>query len=180
VKKEKETITRDEAVKRRVLGSDPDNGKPVIVSIGRYVPMVQIGTREEAEKPRFASLPKSSSLTEITLEEALECFKVPRTLGENEEGEEIQANIGRFGPYVRIGKDFFSLPEDIGVLDVELDQAVEIICKGRKAKSRKIICDFGDIKFLKSGNRLFIKKGRDRFNIPNDINVDKLTKDVCI
>jgi len=178
--KEKETISRDEAVKPRVLGSDPDTGKPVSVSIGRYGPMIQIGTREDVEKPRFASLPIGSSLTEITLEEALECFKLPRTLGENEEGEEIEANIGRFGPYVRIGKEFFSLPKDLGPMDVELDQALEIIREGREAKAKKTLHQFGEIQVLNGRYGPYIKKGKDRFNIPKNIDIHQLTEKECI
>ena len=180
IEEKKETVTRDEAVKRRVLGSDPDSGKPVSVSIGRYGPMVQIGTREDVEKPRFASLPKGSSLTEITLEEALECFKLPRTLGENEEGEEIQANIGRFGPYVRIGKEFFSLPKDLGPMDVELDQALEIIREGREAKAKKTLHQFGEIQVLNGRYGPYIKKGKDNYRIPKGTDAETIDEETCL
>jgi len=185
IEEKKETVTRDEAVKRKVLGSDPDSGKPVSVSIGKFGPMVQIGTRQDVEKPRFASLPKGSSLTEITLEEALECFKLPRTLGEDEEGEEIQANIGPYGSYVRIGKEFYSLPKDLGPMDVELDQALEIIREGREAKAKKILHQFGEIKVLNGPYGPYIQKvgkniKKNIWRIPDFIDVDNINEDICL
>ncbi|SVD56535.1 uncharacterized protein METZ01_LOCUS409389, partial [marine metagenome] len=148
VEEKTQSVTRDEAIKRRVLGSDPESGRPVSASIGRYGPMIQIGTRDDEEKPRFASLPKGSNLSEITLEEALKCFELPRSLGQSKDGEEIQTNVGRFGPYIRIGKEFFSLPKDVGPLDVELEQALEIIREGREAKTKQILHQYSDIQVL--------------------------------
>ena len=179
IEEKKESVTRDEAVKRRILGSDPESGRPVSVSIGRYGPMVQIGTRDDVDKPKFASLPKGSSLNEIDLEEALECFKLPRTLGANENGEEVQSNVGRFGPYVRIGKEFFSLPKDLGPMDVELEQALVIIKEGREAKAKKTILQFDDIEVLNGRYGPYIKKGKDNYRIPKGVEAETLNEETC-
>lgn len=116
----------------RVLGSDPKTGRQVAVRLGRFGPMVQIGTVEEEEKPLFASLLPDQSLNTITYEEAMELFKLPRKLGVYE-GEEIEANVGRFGPYVRFGKKFISLGKSESAMTVDLDRAIELIKEKQKA-----------------------------------------------
>ena len=110
----------------RELGIDPLTGKPVIARMGRYGPMVQIGKTEDEEKPRFAKLKASQSIETITLDEAIELFRLPRTLGQHE-GKEVEVNIGRFGPYVKYGEEFISLPKGVEPLEVEMEQAVEVI-----------------------------------------------------
>ena len=100
--------TAERSTGQRILGEDPKSGRPVSVRIGRFGPMVQIGTAEDEEKPLFASLPKGVSMGDITLEQALELFRLPRTLGERE-GKEVSASTGRFGPYVKWGSMFVSL-----------------------------------------------------------------------
>ncbi|MEK6153414.1 type I DNA topoisomerase [Flavobacteriaceae bacterium 3-367] len=116
----------------RVLGSDPKTGRQVAVRLGRFGPMVQIGTVEEEEKPLFASLLPDQSLNTITYEEAMELFKLPRKLGVYE-GEEIEANVGRFGPYVRFGKKFISLGKTESAMTVDLERAIELIKEKQKA-----------------------------------------------
>ncbi len=116
----------------RVLGSDEKTGRQVAVRLGRFGPMVQIGTVEEEEKPLFASLLPDQSLNTITFEEAMELFKLPRKLGVYE-GEEIEANVGRFGPYVRFGKKFVSLQKGESAMDIDLDRAIELIKEKQKA-----------------------------------------------
>src|SRR6056300_181122 len=106
-----ENVSRDEAIQARQLGTDEKTGKPISVRMGRYGPFVQIGTREDEDKPRFAGLRPGQKMDKITREEALALFQLPRMLGETPEGEEVSANIGRFGPYVRYGKKFVSLKE---------------------------------------------------------------------
>src|SRR5690625_2654558 len=101
VREKDETVSRKEAQQARELGTDPKSGKPVIVRLGRYGPFAQIGDAEDEEKPQFAGLRPGQKMETITLEEALELFKLPRNLGETPEGEPVQANIGRFGPYIR-------------------------------------------------------------------------------
>jgi len=116
----------------RVLGKDPKTGRQVSVRLGRFGPMVQIGTVEEEEKPKFASLLPEQSLNTITYDEAMELFKLPRVLGEYE-GLEVAANVGRFGPYIRFGEKFVSLAKGESAFDVDLDRAIELIVEKQKA-----------------------------------------------
>jgi len=116
----------------RVLGVDPKTGRQVSVRLGRFGPMVQIGTVEEEEKPQFASLLPDQSIGTITFEEAMELFKLPRKLGVHK-GEEVEANVGRFGPYVRFGKKFISLDQGESAFDVDLPRAIELIEEKEKA-----------------------------------------------
>ena len=116
----------DRASGERVLGKDPKTGRQVSVRLGRFGPMVQIGTSEEEDKPLFASLLPEQSLNTITYDEAMELFTLPRKLGKYKE-EEIEANVGRFGPYVRYGEKFVSLERGESAFDVDLDRAIELI-----------------------------------------------------
>jgi DNA topoisomerase-1 len=116
----------------RVLGVDPKSGRQVAARLGRFGPMVQIGTVDEEEKPLFASLLPDQSITTITFEEAMELFQLPRKLGKYK-GEEIEANVGRYGPYVRFGKKFISLGQGESAFDVDLDRAIELIKEKEKA-----------------------------------------------
>lgn len=118
--------TAERASGERILGTDPDSGRQVAVRLGRFGPMVQIGTVDEEEKPVFASLLPDQSLNTITYEEAMELFKLPRSLGEYN-GEELQANVGRYGPYIRYGKKFVSLDKGESVFDVDFERAVELV-----------------------------------------------------
>ena len=120
------SVSREEAGQARNLGTDPKSGKPVSVRMGRYGPFVQIGTREDEEKPKFAGLKPGQKMAAINLEDALELYKLPRQLGETPEGEPVSASIGRFGPYVRYGDKFASIRDD-DPYTIELPQALEII-----------------------------------------------------
>ena len=116
----------DREVGERILGTDPKTGKPVSVRLGKFGPMVQIGSVDDEEKPQFASLGPDQQLNSITFEEAMDLFKLPKDLGVHE-GEEVQVNNGRFGPYVRFGKMFVSLPKGRDPMDVDLDEAIKYI-----------------------------------------------------
>ena len=118
-------------VGERILGIDTVSGKPVSVKIGRYGPIIQIGSVEDEEKPRFAQLPKGLALETITLEEALECFKLPRTLGDYEE-KTVTIGVGRFGPYVRYNNAFVSIPKGTDPMTVTLEDAVALILAKKK------------------------------------------------
>lgn len=120
-------------VGERVLGKDPKTGKPVSARLGKFGPMVQIGSVEDEEKPKFAGLRPNQTLNSITYEEAMDLFKLPKELGEYE-GEKVEANVGRYGPYVRYGKKFASLPKDLDPLDIDFEEAVEIIKAKEKAE----------------------------------------------
>lgn len=138
-KKVLDTLETSEKNKgERVLGDDPVSGKPVIVKIGRYGPIAQIGSNEDEEKPRFSSLKKGQSLETITLEEALVLFKLPRTIGEYEE-QEVIVSEGRFGPYVKHGAKFFSLKKTDDPLTITLERAIELILEKRLADEQRVI-----------------------------------------
>src|SRR5690606_29298964 len=124
--------TAERASGERVLGTDPKSGRQVAVRLGRFGPMVQIGTVDDEEKPQFASLLPDQSLATISFEEAMDLFQLPRKLGQYK-GEEVEANVGRFGPYVRFGKKFISLDQGESAFDVDLDRAVELIQEKEKA-----------------------------------------------
>ncbi|MCK8481321.1 type I DNA topoisomerase [Psychroserpens algicola] len=135
----------------RVLGTDPKTGKQVSVRLGKFGPMVQIGTVDDEEKPQFASLSPDQQLTTITYEEAMELFKLPKQLG-TYEGETIEVNNGRFGPYVKFGKKYISLPKGTNPTDVEMDQAVELIKEKQKADAP-----------IYTYKELPVQKGKGRF-----------------
>ena len=130
-------------VGERELGTDPQTGKPVSVKIGRFGPVVQIGTPSDDEKPRFANLNKGQSIETITLDEALDLFKLPRTLGEFEE-QTVKANVGRFGPYVQIGKLFVSIPKGEDPMDITLDRAIELIKDKRDKEAKSHLKQFAE------------------------------------
>jgi DNA topoisomerase-1 len=130
-------------VGERVLGIDPTSGRQLSVKIGKYGPLAQIGTAEEEEKPVFASLLKSQSIESITLEEALELFKLPRQIGEYE-GKVLTVAIGRFGPYIRHDSSFYSLPKTDDPMEVTTDRAVEIIEEKREAEKNRLIQTLGE------------------------------------
>lgn len=130
-------------VGERELGVDPKSGKPVSVKIGRFGPVVQIGTPNDDEKPQFANLAKGQSIETITLEEALELFKLPRTLGELE-GQVVKANVGRFGPYVQLGKLFVSIPKGEDPMDITLERAAELIQEKRLKEEQSHLKQFDE------------------------------------
>ena len=133
----------DHKVGERLLGEDPKSGKPVSVKIGRYGPMVQIGSSEDEEKPQFASLEPGMSVSTITLEEALRLFELPRVVGEYE-GSEVKASAGRFGPYIQIGKEYVSIPKDLSPHTITIEEAAELIRAKREKDASKFIKEFGD------------------------------------
>ncbi len=128
-------------VGERKLGTDPKSGKPVSVKIGRFGPVVQIGSPADEEKPQFANLAAGQSIETLTLEEALELFKLPRTLGEFEE-QVVKANTGRFGPYVQMGKMFVSIPKGEDPMNISFERAVELIKAKREAEEKSHLKQF--------------------------------------
>ncbi len=165
----------------RPLGKDPKTGKDIIARIGRFGPMVQIGHVEDEEKPLFAGLRKDQSLESITLEEALDLFKLPRKVGEYEE-KEIVAAAGRFGPYLRHDSKFYSLPKTDDPLTVELDRSIEIIEEKREKDRQKVIKDFKDednIQILKGRWGPYLTSGGNNYKIPKDQDPQQLTLEEC-
>src|SRR5436853_106656 len=143
VEKIERTVTREQVAQARELGRDPATGKPIAVRMGRYGPFVQIGTKDDEEKPRFAGLRPGQKMDAITLADAMELFKLPRTLGETAHGETILANVGRFGPYVKYGSKYASLKED-DPYTVTLERALEVIRLKKEADANRIIQDFAE------------------------------------
>ncbi|HAY89959.1 MAG TPA: type I DNA topoisomerase, partial [Bacteroidetes bacterium] len=168
---EKTLETAERATGERALGNDPKSGKPIIARIGRFGPMVQIGEQDDEEKPRFASLSKGQNIDSITLEEALDLFKMPRILGELED-KPVKANIGRFGPYVQHDKLFASIPKEEDVMEIELERAIELVLAKRKADAERIIKQFEEepaTQILNGRWGPFIKSGKKNFKLPKDL-----------
>ena len=133
----------DHRVGERLLGTEPATGKPVFVKIGRFGPVVQIGAADESEKPRFAQMKKGQSMENITLDEALELFKLPRTVGEYE-GQPVTIGAGRFGPYVQHDKKFISIPKGQDPMTVTLEEAIILINEKRQAEANRHIKTLGE------------------------------------
>jgi len=152
-----------------VLGADPESGKPVVARLGRFGPMVQIGSTEDEEKPRFAKLRTNQSIETITLEEAMELFRLPRTIGVFE-GEDVVINIGRFGPYAQHAGKFYSLKKEMDPYTVELEEVAPLIEEKRKAAAENTIKIFEKekIKILKGPYGPYIKQGLRNFKIPKE------------
>ena len=168
----------DHKIGERILGSDPKTGKQVSVKIGRFGPMVQIGTQDDEEKPTFASLQKNQSLTTITLEEALKLFDLPRSVGEYE-GKDMQVAVGRFGPYIRHDGKFISLPRGLDPYAVTEEEAVQLIEEKRKKDSEKTISIFGEgdeeIQVLNGRYGPYITYQKGNYKIPKGTDAATLT-----
>ncbi|HBA34164.1 MAG TPA: DNA topoisomerase I [Gammaproteobacteria bacterium] len=169
VEDKEHNVSRDEAMQARVLGDDPKTGKPVSVRMGRYGPFAQIGTKEDEDKPLFAGLRAGQKMDSITLEEALELFKLPRHLGESPQGEKISVNIGRFGPYVRYDDKYASIKDD-DPYTMTLERAVELVEEKKIADAKKLIKVFDDegIKILEGRWGPYITDGNKNAKIPKE------------
>ena len=167
--------TAERARGENELGTDPQSGKPVVARMGRYGPMVQIGSTEDEEKPRFARLKQNQSIETITLEEALDLFKLPLALGEYE-GQEVSVNTGRFGPYIKFGEQFISLPKGVEPLEVDMEQAIELI--NQKQQADAPIGHYEGQPVTKGKGRFgpFIKWNNLYINVPRAYNFDALTQ----
>ncbi len=173
-------VTREQVAQARELGTDPGSGKPVSVRMGRFGPFVQIGTKDDAEKPRFAGLRPGQKMDSINLEQAMELFKLPRTLGTTAEGETVVANVGRFGPYVKYGSKYVSLKED-DPYTVTLERALEVIRLKQEADANRIIHDFGtdNIQVLNGRYGPYVTDGSKNAKIPKDRDPKSLTLEEC-
>jgi DNA topoisomerase-1 len=171
---EKTIETAERISGERDLGVDPVSGKPIIARMGRYGPMVQIGKTEDEEKPRFARLKQDQSIETINLDQALDLFKLPLTLGEYE-GQEISVNTGRFGPYIKLGEQFISIPKGIDPLTVDMEMAVELI--GQKQLADAPIGFYENEPVTKGKGRFgpFIKWKNLYINVPRAYNFDTLS-----
>jgi DNA topoisomerase-1 len=165
----------DRAKGERELGIDPETGRPVFARMGRYGPMVQLGVADDEVKPRFAKLKSTQSIETITMDEALDLFKLPLLLGEYKSGE-VSVNIGRFGPYVKHGEQFISIPKGEDLLDIDLGRAIEII-KAKQAEDAPIGY-YQDKPVTKGKGRFgpFIKWNDVFVNVPRAYNFEKLSQ----
>ncbi len=169
-------------VGERILGTDPESGKPVSVKIGRFGPIVQIGSANDEEKPRFAQMKPEQTLETITLEEALKLFSLPRTLGEFD-GETVTVGAGRFGPYIKIGATYVSLPKTYNPLTVNIEEAEVLIKEKRKADSEKIIKTFDEEPTLQVLNGRFgpyICHEKKNYKLPKNVTPSELTLAECM
>jgi len=173
-------IDRSKVGANREVGIDPKSGKPILARFGRFGPMLQLGTTDDEDKPRFAPLPKGAKIETVTLEQALEMFKLPRVVGQTEDGQDIKANIGRFGPYIQVGKLFVSIkPEDPHT--ITLEKARELYAAKLKAEAEKNIADFGDgVKVLNGRFGPYITDGTKNAKIPKDTDPKTITHEQAL
>lgn len=168
-------IDRSSVGASKEVGIDPKSGKPIIARFGRFGPMLQLGSTESEEKPQFAPMPAGKKIETITLEEALHAFKLPRLVGQTKDGQDIKANIGRFGPYIQIGKLFVSI-KPLDPHDITLEQALELYDAKLKAEAEKNIADFGDgIKVLNGRYGPYVTDGKKNAKIPKDVEPKDIT-----
>ena len=173
---------QERKVGERILGTDPKSGRQVSVKIGRFGPVVQIGTASEAEKPRFAQLQKGQSIDSITLDEALNLFALPRTLGEWE-GVPVAVNVGRFGPYIQVGKEYVSLPATLDPLSVSLDEAIELVQQKRQYEQKRQIKTFDenpDVEILNGRYGPYIAMSGKNYKIPSGVDPASLDLAACM
>ena len=169
-------------VGERVLGNDPASGKPVSVKIGRFGPIVQIGSANDEEKPRFAQMRPGQTLETITLEEALSLFTLPRTLGELN-GETVSIGAGRFGPYIKVGSEYVSLPKGYDPLTTTIEEAQQLIEEKRKADAEKVIKTFDEEPELQVLNGRFgpyICYKKSNYKLAKNIKPAELTLEECM
>ena len=175
------TLKNEHKVGERILGTDPISGKPVSVKIGRYGPIVQIGSAEDDDKPRFAQMKKGQTIETITLDEALELFRLPRTLGEFE-GFEVSVGTGRFGPYIRHDKFYVSLNGVADPLTITLDEAVRLIQSKRESESKKVLKSFAgnpDMEVMNGRYGAYIAYQGSNYKIPRNMDPTTLTEEEC-
>lgn len=173
--KKSESVSREETSQARELGKDPGSGRPIIARYGRYGPMLQRGETENDEKPDFAPMPEGVELDEVTLAQALEMFKLPRTVGQTADGHDILADIGRFGPYIKVDKTFVSIkPHD--PMKITEDEARELYEAKLKKEKERHIADFGKIKVLNGPYGPYVTDGKKNARIPKETDAKKLTE----
>lgn len=171
-------IDRKSVAQARTVGTDPKTGKLIMARFGRFGPMLQLGDGEGEEKPTFAPMPKGARVEDVTLEQALEAFKLPRTVGTTEDGQDIKANVGRFGPYIQVGKLYVSIKKPLDPNTITEAEARELYAEKLKAEAEKNIADFGDgIKVLKGRFGPYITDGKKNAKIPKDTEPTSITHD---
>ena len=181
VEHKEQSVSREQVAQARDLGVDPKTGKPVTVRMGRYGPFVQIGTKDDEEKPKFAGLRPGQKMNDITLEEAFELFKLPRDLGQTADGIPVSASVGRFGPYVRYGDKYVSLRGDDDPYTILLPRALELVEAKKIEDANRIIQDFEDegIQVLNGRYGPYVTDKTKNARVPKDREPKSLTLEEC-
>ena len=176
------SVSRDDVVQSRVLGTDPKTGKPLSVRMGRYGPYAQIGTREDEEKPLFSSLRPDQKLDNVTFEQAVELFKLPRDLGATPEGEKLTVAVGRFGPYAKYGDKYVSLGKEDDPYTIAPERALELVAEKKLRDANRIIHDFAaGIQVLNGRYGPYVTDGEKNARVPKEITDPKtLTLEDCM
>jgi DNA topoisomerase-1 len=181
VNDKEQSVTREQVAQARDLGTDLKSGKPVTVRMGRYGPFVQIGTKDDEEKPKFAGLRPGQKMNDISLTDALELFKLPRTLGQTADGQSISASVGRFGPYIRYGDKYVSIRGEDDPYTIELPRALELIEEKKLADANRIIRNFeaDGIQVLNGRYGPYITDKSRNARVPKDTDPKSLTLEQC-
>jgi len=181
-----ENVSRADVAQSREIGTDPETGKPITVRMGPYGPFAQIGDKDDEEKPRFASLKPGQKMADITMDNVFELFVLPRKLGVTEEGEEVTANVGRFGPYVKFDKFFVSIRKEfqdqgIDPYNITFEQAMVLVNEKKEFEANKYIKSFEgtDIEILNGRYGPYITDGNKNAKIPKDREPESLTLEEC-
>jgi DNA topoisomerase-1 len=170
------TIDRSAVAQAREVGVDPKTGKPIFARFGRFGPLLQRGATESEEKPEFAPMPKGARVESVTLEQALKAFELPRIVGTTSDGQEIKANVGRFGPYIQVGKLFVSMKKPLDPHTITEAEARELYKEKLKTEAEKNIADFGDgVKVLNGRYGPYITDGKKNAKIPKDTDPKSIT-----
>lgn len=175
--------TSQRAKGERVLGVDPASGKQVIAKIGRFGPLIQIGDVKDVEKPRFAPLGKDQSIATITLDDAMKLFALPRSLGKTGNGEEVVASTGKFGPYIKLGKTFVSIPKGESPMTITLERALELIIDKENKTQNAIIKTFPEneeVQLLNGRYGAYLKIGKANYRLPKGTEPATLSLDECL
>jgi len=181
IDEKEESVNKEDYLQIREIGTDPKSGKPISARVGRFGPFVQIGTKDDEEKPLFVAIPKHLNMDTITLDEALYLFTLPRVVGQTTDGEDIKANIGRFGPYLQVKTKYYSLKED-DPYKIELPRALELIKQLDEEKAKATIKTFEKEKILVLEGRYgpYIKQGRKNYKIPKGKDAASLELEDCL
>lgn len=174
--KEADNVSREESTQTRQLGPDPKTGKPIMARYGRFGPMLQRGETESEDKPDFAPMPDGSTIEDVTMEQALEMFKLPKTVGQTEDGQDIKANIGRFGPYIQVGKLFVSI-KPLDPMKITHEEALEFYAKKLEQEANKYIQKFpGGISVVNGPYGPYVTDGKKNARLAKTIDASKLTE----
>ncbi|WP_419766244.1 MAG: type I DNA topoisomerase [Arcobacter sp.] len=181
IDEKEESVNKEDYLQIREIGTDPKSGKPVSARVGRFGPFIQIGTKDDEEKPLFAAIPDHLNMDTITMDEAMYLFTLPRVVGQTAEGEDIKANIGRFGPYLQVKTKYYSLKED-DPYKIELPRALELIKHLDEEKAKATIKSFDKEKILVLDGRYgpYIKQGRKNYKIPKGKDASSLELEDCL